>query len=184
VGSATDIAGASHALLENWNGSAWNIGSIPPAGGTSSSLEGVSCWVASTASSCTAVGTFTDVNGIQQSLAVSTSTAAPDVSRQPWNEAMNVGGTATFSSVGSGNPAPQVEWQVSTDGGGTWSRLANGAKPDGSVVSGARTEELTVSSVQSDENGNEYRAVFSNSVGSSSSVAVTLDVDVGSNSAQ
>ncbi len=116
------------------------------------------------------------MNGIQQTLALSTSAAAPYVSRQPWNEAMNAGGTATFSSVGSGNPAPKVDWQVSTDGGGTWSRVANGANPDGSAVSGARTEKLTISNVQTDENDNEYRAVFSNSVASTTSAAVTLNV--------
>ena len=175
VGSYTNREGASQALLEGWNGSSWSIESTPFF--ASASLDGVSCWAGSTMPSCAAVGTYTDLDGIQQTLALSTSTAAPYVKRQPWNQAVNEGGTATFTSVASGNPAPQVEWQVSKDGGNTWSRLADGAQPDGSVVSHARTEELTISNVQPDENGYEYEALFSNSVASSSSVAVTLDVD-------
>ncbi|MGO9343731.1 MAG: hypothetical protein ACLP6E_14620 [Acidimicrobiales bacterium] len=43
-------------------------------------------------------------------------------------------------------------------------------------MSGARTEEITISNVQSDENGYEYESVFSNSVASSTSIAVTLGV--------
>jgi len=174
AGSYTDRAGASQALLEIWNGSSWSIGSTPLF--ASASLDGVSCWVGSTMPSCTAVGTFTDLNGIQQTLALSTSTAAPYVKRQPWNQAVNEGGTAAFTSIASGIPAPKVEWQVSNDDGNTWSRVANGTQPDGSVVSGARTDELSISNVEPDENGYEYEAVFSNSVASSDSTAVTLDV--------
>ncbi len=107
---------------------------------------------------------------------IRSATADPYVSRQPWNQAVNEGGAATFTAFAHGNPAPQVVWQVSKDGGNTWSRLVGGAQPDGSVVSGARTEELTISNVQSDENGYEYESVFSNSVASSTSIAVTLGV--------
>jgi len=171
VGSA-----GADALVEIWNGSLWAIQPVTiPFGATSSSLNGVSCPIASSSSACTVVGTFTDDAG-QHTLAESTSTAGPFVKRQPWNESVNAGGSATFTSIASGEPEPAVQWQVSQDEGMTWTHLADGVKADGSVVSGAEATQLTISNVQSDENGYEYEAVFSNSVASATSNVGTLNV--------
>lgn len=175
VGSAGSAG--SNALVEIWNGSAWATQQATiPFGATASSLNGVSCLVASSSSACTVVGTFTDDEGQQQTLAESTSTAGPFVKRQPWNRSANTGRSATFTSIASGDPEPAVQWQVSSDDGETWTPLADGVQPDGSVVSGAQTTQLTISHVQLDENGYEYEAVFSNSVASATSDAGNLNV--------
>ena len=165
------------ALIDTWNGSAWKARSTAlPYHATSEVLNGVSCWVEATGPECTAVGTFTDTEGIQQTLAVSTSRSAPFIKQEPWNEQVAVGGTATFTALGTGTPVPTFQWQVSTDAGTTWTPVSDGTQPDGSVVSGSETNVLRISHVQSDESGDEYEVVFSNSVGSAASSAASLSV--------
>jgi hypothetical protein len=164
-------------LTEDWNGSIWKSQSVSlPIGASSEVLNGVSCWVATNGPQCTAVGSFTDAEGIQETLAVSTSGSSPFVERQPWNEFVNSDGAATFTAVATGLPVPTAQWQVSTDGGSTWTPLSDGTQADGSVVSGAETDALKISHTQSDENGDEYEVVFSNSVGSATSVAASLGI--------
>lgn len=182
--SGTSVSGctavgshAGSALVESWNGTSWALQAPTiPYGATSSSLSGVSCWNKANGPACTAVGTFTDSQGIQETLAESTSNSSPYVRQQPWNEFVNTLGRAMFTSVAAGTPVPTVEWQVSTDNGSTWTPLTDGVQPDGSVVTGSRTGTLDVTSVQPDENGNEYEAVFSSSAGSATSGPGTLDI--------
>jgi hypothetical protein len=89
----------------------------------------------------------------------------PAVTANPANQAVALGQTATFTAAASGRPAPGVQWQVSTDGGATWA-----------AIIGATSPGLTVTNVQEGQNGDEYRAVFSNPVGSATTAAATLFV--------
>jgi hypothetical protein len=67
VGSYNNSAGTQFALAEHWDGSTWSIQATPtPSGATSSSLSAVSCTSATT---CTAVGTYTNSTGTQLALA-------------------------------------------------------------------------------------------------------------------
>jgi hypothetical protein len=91
---------------------------------------------------------------------------APVITLNPTSEAVTAGQTATFTAAASGNPAPTVQWQVSTNGGSTWSNL-----------NGATSTTLTLNNVQAFQSGSEYRAVFSNSAGSTPSTAATLTVN-------
>ena len=167
----------SSSLIDFWNGSSWKAQAASvPSGVTSEVLNGVSCWVTVNGPQCTAVGSFTGSDGTEETLALSTSGSSPFVKQEPWNEYVNAGGTASFAALGTGYPVPTVQWEVSTDDGGTWTPLADGTQADGSVVSGAGTDALSISNVQSDETGNEYEALFSNSVGSAASGAATLSV--------
>jgi hypothetical protein len=81
----------------------------------------------------------------------------------------------TSSSTGS-NPAPTFQWQVSTNGGGSWTNLANGTQGDGSVVSGATAGTVTIANLAADEDHDEFRAVLTNVAGSVDSPAATLTV--------
>ena len=45
---------------------------------------------------------------------------APTVSKSPSNTTVTAGQTPTFTASASGNPTPTVQWQVSTDGGSTF----------------------------------------------------------------
>ena len=67
VGAYIDSSGTFHAFAERWDGTTWSIQSIPePPGAQSTFLNAVSC---SSASSCTAVGNFTDSSGVGVTLA-------------------------------------------------------------------------------------------------------------------
>src|SRR5208282_3819034 len=91
----------------------------------------------------------------------------PTVSVNPGNQTVTTGQAATFSAaVSAANPTATVQWQVSTNGGSSFSN-----------VGGATSATLTVSSTAATQNGYEYEALFTNSVGTATSGAATLTVD-------
>lgn len=95
---------------------------------------------------------------------------APSITRQPSNVSAREGSSATFTVSGSGYPTPGYQWQISTDNGGSWTN-----------ISGATSNSYTVSGVTiSGHNGNQYRCVVSNTLGSVTSSAATLTVTEGS----
>jgi photosystem II stability/assembly factor-like uncharacterized protein len=95
-------------------------------------------------------------------LAVNT---APSVTTQPVSQTVVVGDTAVFNAAASGTPAPSVQWQLSTDGGATFTGIP-----------GATSATLTLAPVTLAQNGNRYRAVFTNACGSAESNPATLTV--------
>jgi uncharacterized repeat protein (TIGR01451 family) len=114
------------------------------------------------------------------------SCTVPNVSTNPSNVSVTYGdASATFTSTASGSPTPTVQWQVNS--AGTWTNLTNA-----SPYSGVTTTTLTISSPTVSLNGNQYRAVFTNTCGGSSSanstpatltvnkaaLSVTADADV------
>ena len=78
------------------------------------------------------------------------------ITTNPSDQTINSGGTATFTAAASGNSG--VQWQISSDGGGTWSNLSGGGD-----YSGVTTTTLTVTGASPAINGSLYRAVFLNS---------------------
>ena len=85
--------------------------------------------------------------------------AVPVVTSSPTRQEVNSGGTATFSATATpGSPAATTtRWQISTNGGSTWTNLNNGG-----VYGGVTTATLTVTGVSSALNNDRYRANFSN----------------------
>ena len=104
------------------------------------------------------------------------SSSPPAVTTQPQNQTVKAGQTASFTAAASGSPSPTVQWQVSTNGGSSWSALSDGVQGDGSTVSGSASATLTIANVAASANGNQYEAVFTNSQGSAPSNAATLKV--------
>ena len=88
----------------------------------------------------------------------------PIVVIQPADQTVVVGGTASFSAQAIGYPIPSVQWQVSADGGESWSD-----------VEGATSTPLTFTAEESHD-GSLYRAVYSNDLGSATSEAASLTV--------
>ena len=87
---------------------------------------------------------------------------------QPSNQSITYGANATFTAAGAGNPAPSVQWQVSTNGGSNWTNL-----------SGEAGTTLTIAKPGVSQSGNQYRAVFTNTCGgtqTATSNAGTLNV--------
>jgi hypothetical protein len=72
------------------------------------------------------------------------------ITTQPANVTECTGNDAVFSIALSGTN-PTVQWQVSTDGGATWSDIP-----------GATATSVTISNLSASDNGNRYRAILSN----------------------
>jgi alpha-tubulin suppressor-like RCC1 family protein len=89
----------------------------------------------------------------------------PTITKQPVSVAVEEGQTATFEAAAGGAPTPTVQWERSIDSGASWS-----------PVEGASTDKLTIASATVAENGNEYRAVFTNVAGQAISQLATLTV--------
>ena len=86
----------------------------------------------------------------------------PVVATNPASETVNQGKPATFTAAGTGTPAPTVQWQVSTDGGKTFTGIAGATSPTYTFTTAAG------------DNGNQYEAAFTNSVGTVDSTPATL----------
>ena len=96
----------------------------------------------------------------------STVTTSPIVTTNPTVPTIvDVGNTVTLTAAASGDPAPTVQWKVSTDGGTNFSNISGAT---------STTYSFTAAASQS---GNEYEAVFTNSVNSATTTAATLTVD-------
>jgi Immunoglobulin I-set domain len=62
------------------------------------------------------------------------------ITSQPVAQEVTEGETATFTAAASGIPTPTVQWQVSTNGGGSWSNIP-GATSDTLNVEHTTTSE-------------------------------------------
>jgi hypothetical protein len=89
---------------------------------------------------------------------------APSVTLQPTGQSVLAGQSVTLMAAATGSPAPTVQWQVSTDGGATFSDIVG-------ATSSTYTFTATVS-----QNGDLFRAVFSNVAGSAATTAASLTV--------
>lgn len=113
---------------------------------------------------------FAVTNATSGSTPASTSTSTSScptltVTSSPSSTTVTSGQSASFSAAATGSPAPTVQWQVSSDGGATFTN-----------VPGATSTTFTFTTDMS-QNGNLYRAVFTNSTGSVTSSAATLTVN-------
>jgi hypothetical protein len=90
---------------------------------------------------------------------------APTITSNPGSQTVNAGQSLSFTAAATGNPTPTVQWEVSTNGGSSFSNIV-----------GATSTTLTFTTTAA-QNGNQYRAVFTNSVGSATTTAATLTVN-------
>ena len=90
---------------------------------------------------------------------------APTVTTSPTAQTVNAGSSVTFTAAAGGNPAATVQWQVSTDGGQTFSNIAGATSASYSFTTAAA------------DNGKQFEAVFTNSVGTATSTPATLTVN-------
>jgi hypothetical protein len=93
---------------------------------------------------------------------------SPLVTLQPKSVTATEGQPASFSSESSRHrvPGATVQWEVSTNGGVTFEEIP-----------GATGNTYTIESTKTSESGNEYEAVFKNSLGEATSEAATLTVN-------
>lgn len=106
-------------------------------------------------------------NGVGQSASHTidiTVREAPTVTAQPADVTVNAGTSATFRVTSVGYPVPTVQWQVSHDGGATYSALA-----------GKTGTSLMITAAQIND-GDRYRAVLSSVAGVTASTGALLTV--------
>ncbi|WP_160328124.1 PKD domain-containing protein [Solirubrum puertoriconensis] len=98
----------------------------------------------------------------------------PTITTQPTAQQKCAGESASFSVASTGGvPAPTVQWQLSTDNGGSWNNLSNAAP-----YSGVTSTTLAISSITTSMNGYRYRAVLqSGACTAVNSDAAILSVD-------
>ncbi len=104
--------------------------------------------------------TITETSGFNTSASVSTEVLpGVAITTQPSNQQGVAGSNLIFTVAASGTPTYQ--WQVSTNGGSTFTDLS-----DGSKYSGSQTNALQVGSLQTSDNGNLYRVLVQPASGS------------------
>ncbi len=96
------------------------------------------------------------------------SPVAPTVTTQPTDQTASPGQIATFTAAASGTPTPTVQWQISSDGGTTWSNIMGNSTANSTTLSGVVYGTF--------ENGWKVRAVFTNGSGSATTNPATLTV--------
>jgi fimbrial isopeptide formation D2 family protein/uncharacterized repeat protein (TIGR01451 family) len=86
----------------------------------------------------------------------------PAILVQPVSQKVCANATATFTATATGNPPLTMQWEVSTDGGATWT-----------PISGATHNTYTTG-----ETGKLFRAVFTSSCGTAVTNAVSVSLDL------
>lgn len=99
--------------------------------------------------------------------------AAPSITSNPSNSSITAGSNTSFSITASNSPT-SYSWQVSTNGGTSWTTISNGG-----VYSNATTATLNITSATATMDGYLYKARATNSCGNSSySSSATLTVSI------
>jgi CSLREA domain-containing protein len=91
----------------------------------------------------------------------------PAITTQPSSLAACAGSSVEFSAAAAGSPTPNVQWQVSADHEASWTDI------------GGATSATLALTPQTGDDGNEYRAVFTNPEGTATSNPATLTVQPG-----
>ncbi|MER6960150.1 immunoglobulin I-set domain protein [Streptomyces sp. NPDC000618] len=89
---------------------------------------------------------------------------SPKVVQTPTDQSVTVGDEVTFVAAAEGAPAPTLKWEVSSDGGQTWS-----------VVQGATANAYSFTA-RAAHDGYRYRVAFTNSSGTTRTSEFTLTV--------
>ena len=100
--------------------------------------------------------------------------APPVVTVNPTNATTTAGDPVSFRATATGSNPPTVVWQVSLDGGLTWIAATGTVTTTSTATS--TTTTLTFSTLAG-ENGYEFRALFTNELGSLATSAATLTVE-------
>jgi hypothetical protein len=95
-------------------------------------------------------------------LTVNSAPALPMIVTDPSDQMVPTGQLVTFTSSASGVPAPTVQWQSSSDGGASYAN-----------ISGAKSASYSFTTAAAAD-GEQFRAVFTNTQGSATSATATL----------
>ena len=84
---------------------------------------------------------------------------AVTIAQHPSSQTVCENSNASFSVIASGAGVLTFQWELSTDGGATWSIITNGGNH-----LGATTSSLTITGVTASMHNNRYRCVVSDGI--------------------
>jgi hypothetical protein len=156
-GSVVDNGGLIHCPSENCSAMYLNSAVLTAAAIGGNAFAGWS-------GACSGTGTCTvSLAGGNAAVAANFVPSAPAITLHPSNATVKTGSIASFMATAVG--APTVQWQMSTNGGVTFTD-----------IKGATTTTYSFRAAMP-QDGYRYRAMFSNSGGSTPTTAATLRVD-------
>jgi hypothetical protein len=94
-----------------------------------------------------------------------TGSPAPNITQHPPSRTVSSGGSVTFTVAATGTAPLSYQWQRAESGTSAWGN-----------ISGATAASYTLSNAQSSDNGDRFRVIVSNTLGSQTSNAATLTV--------
>src|SRR5205085_2028545 len=97
-----------------------------------------------------------DATGVTSAVAALTINEQPEITAQPVNSTICENGNTTFTVNAGVTTSPGYQWQISTNGGVSYSNIANGG-----IYSGATTSTLTLTAASLATNNNLYRVIVS-----------------------
>jgi hypothetical protein len=138
----------------------WRKDTNPIAGATGATLTLTNVALSAAGSySVVVTNSAGNVTSDVATLTVAETTSAPSITTQPVNQTAAAGGTASFTVVATGTPAPNYQWLKNT-----------------TPIGGATNATLSLSNVQNSDAAN-YAVTVSNSAGSVTSSTVTLTIN-------
>ncbi|MBS1510527.1 MAG: T9SS type A sorting domain-containing protein [Bacteroidetes bacterium] len=155
-------------------------------GGTWNNITNGGIYSGATTVSLTLTGVTSGMNSYQYRCAVTgscsptplnsnavtlTVNASTNISSQPANATICAPANTSFSVTATGTSLT-YQWQVSTNGGGTWTNLTNGA-PYSTVT----TSTLNITGATATLNGYQYRCVLGSACTAVNSASATLTVN-------
>jgi len=141
----------------------WQFGGAPIGGATAATLTITN--VQTTNAGSYTVVVSNSVTSVTSTVATLSVLLPPVITLQPLSSTNVVGDTITFTAAASGSLPLNYQWQLNG------SNVVNGAR-----ISGANTNSLTISNVQSTDAGN-YVLMVSNGAGATNSAPATLTVN-------
>ena len=150
----------------------WRFNNNPIAGATTWSYTTPAIYEATAGDYAVAVTVGSNVTTYTTTVSLGSAGPAtpPTVSAQTTGRTVLTGGATTFA-VSVGGSVSSYQWQVSTNGGTTWTNVA-----DGGGYAGATTSVLSITGATAAMNNFQYRCVASNGTTSITSVAATLAI--------
>ena len=113
----------------------------------------------------TDAGNYTYSTTASTTADISLGSTAPVVTSNPVSQTVLPGAAVSLSATASGTPVPDVQWQVSTNKGVTWTN-----------ITGATSTTYSFTAALADT-GKQFRAVFTSTAGSAVTSAATLTVN-------
>ncbi|MCU1240019.1 MAG: uncharacterized protein JWO71_745, partial [Candidatus Acidoferrum typicum] len=140
----------------------WRKNSVAIPGATSSSYSTPATTISDNGAQFSVVvsNTAGNVTSSAATLTVSAATVAPSITTQPISQTVTVGQTASFNVVATGTAPLSYQWQRNS-----------------MAIAGATSSSYTTAATTISDNGAQFSAVVSNTVGNATSSAATLTVN-------